>query len=374
METMNLSDCTYEHIKKTFYYGIFGDFKLVIDKSTGYFNATKLCDQGGKIYRNWSRLEKSRNMIEYYQKNRRSDLSAGFENWGKDSSLNLIYEVKGDNNNKLNKQFTGTYVPKELILDIASWVSIEFYDKCNSIIINYFVNQYKSLSLKMLQRKIQEADEKMVQLTLEKTEELKVKDDKIDELKQLMVDMNLTIKKQEEDRKKDRQTMERQEQTMERQEQYMRSLGISLEEVKDQNEELLDETKGLKKQNKSIQRKLNIAVEDRAPLPADKKRQERFVLLKRNDPDYTTYYVIRAQHDYTSRKLKTERLHFPNLEVLLDFKCSPNSKTLYTRIKEDLTSKGVLFKRNNISLENTIITEEELKEAMKVINDSRKDI
>ena len=69
-----------------------------------------------------------------------------------------------------------------------------------------------------------------------------------------------------------------------RQEEYMRSLGITLEEVRDQNDTLIDKTKGLKKQNKDIQRKLGIAVEDRAPLPLDFSIQERFVLLKRNDP------------------------------------------------------------------------------------------
>ena len=56
MDNIELSDCIYEHIKDTFYYGIFGDFKLVIDKSTGCFNATKLCAQGGKEYKKWSRL------------------------------------------------------------------------------------------------------------------------------------------------------------------------------------------------------------------------------------------------------------------------------------------------------------------------------
>ncbi|AHL67571.1 hypothetical protein DH26_gp078 [Chloriridovirus anopheles1] len=32
-----------------------------------------------------------------------------------------------------------TILIKELILDIASWISIKFYDKCNKVIINYFV-------------------------------------------------------------------------------------------------------------------------------------------------------------------------------------------------------------------------------------------
>lgn len=54
----------------------------------------------------------------------------------------------------------------------------------------------------------------MKQLTLETDNVIKVKDDKIDELKEIML-------KQEEERKKDREIMLRQEQ-------YMTSLGITL--------------------------------------------------------------------------------------------------------------------------------------------------
>ena len=120
---------------------------------------------------------------------------------------------------------------------------------------------------------------------------------KITDLEQMMAHMNIT---------------------MQQQESYMRSLGISLEEVKDQNhelkdqnDELLGETKNLKQQNNKIQHKLGIAVKDRAPLPVDQKKQERFVLLKRNDPDYMSYYTIRAQNEYTTRKLRSQRLLFP---------------------------------------------------------------
>ena len=168
--------------------------------------------------------------------------------------------------------------------------------------------------------------------------------------------------------------MARMDLELKQQTQYMRSLGISLEEVKDQNDELLESNSGLKKQNKKIQRKLGIAVEDRAPLPEDKGKQERFVLLKRNDPDHAPYYTMRAQDSYVRRKLKTERLHFPHLEVLLDFKCNPNSKTLYVRIKDKLKLKNVVFKGNNINLEDSTIFEEDLIEEMKVINDQKRDV
>jgi hypothetical protein len=164
------------------------------------------------------------------------------------------------------------------------------------------------------------------------------------------------------------------EQTMAKMTQYMKSLGISLEEVKDQNEELLDCNKGLKQEVTKVQRKLGIAVEDRAPLPVDLKKQERFVLIKRNDPDFMPFYTIRAQNEYTSRKIKSQRVFFPDLEILLDFKANPNSKTLYVRIKDELKAKGVTFDGNNIDLEESEVTEEELIKEMKVINDQKYEV
>jgi hypothetical protein len=180
---------------------------------------------------------------------------------------------------------------------------------------------------------------------------------KITDLEQMMSGMRLDMKKQEE--------------IMLQQTSYMRSLGISLEEVKDQNEELLEKNEEVNKKADNIQRKLNIAVVDRAPQPEDESKRERFVLLKRNDSEFMGYYTIRAQDSYTTKKLKTQRTLFPNLVVLLDFKCSPNSKTLYNRIKETLKAKNVVFKNNDIEIEDSQITEKELIEEMKVINDQK---
>ena len=355
MENAELSNCIYEHIKDTFYYGLFGDFRLVVDnglfrdfrlvvdKSTGFFNATKLCDQGGKNLFNWKRLEKSKRMVEYYQRTHPSDLKGGF-----------LYEVHGDNSDPKSRQITGTYVPQELILEIASWVSIEFYDKCNKIIINYFVNEFKKMNKRAFEEKIKQ----MEHLTFEKEE------------------------------KAVKEMIARLEESNKRQEQYMHSLGISLEHVKDQNDELLDRNKSLNSDIKEVKTKLNIAVEDRArrlwrlatdqrsgaPLPENKAKRERFVLIKRNDDEYYPYYTIRAQDDYTKRKLKFERQHFPNLEVLLDFACNPNSKTLYTRIKESLKTKRVVFKGKNIDLEPSDVTEQQLMDEMIMINDAKRDI
>ncbi len=321
----------YEQIKDPFYYGIFGDFKLVVDKSTGYFNASKLCNSGGKEYKFWTRLESTRKLFKYYE-----------QFWGSNGNPKIYQINKGIDNDKLENQFTGTYVPKELILDIASWVSVAFYDRCNQIIINYFIEEFKTMDNEILKQKIKEAEEKMEKLNLEK-EAVIVENS---ELKEILL----------------------------RQDQYIKSLGISLEEVKDQNEELIEHNTDLKRSVnnlkcdiKDIKGKLGIPNDIRPPQSDCESKYERFVLIKRNDKDYYPYYIIKAQDAYVSRKLKIERINFPKLKVLSDFKCRPNSKILYTRIKDNLKIRGVLFKGTNIDLEYTSVTEKDLKEEMNVL-------
>ncbi|GFW55303.1 putative KilA-N domain-containing protein 006L [Trichonephila clavipes] len=168
---MSLNDICYEQIKDNFYYGLFGDFRLVIDKNTGCFNATKLCNSGGKKFKHWSMLEKSKRLLNYYDlKSCGRDSNRSFyesKSRGRDSNLGF-YEIKGDNNDALNKQITGQYVRQELILDIASWISVEFYDRCNRVILNYFVNEYKTMEKNEFEMKLKEIEDKMQSIVLEK--------------------------------------------------------------------------------------------------------------------------------------------------------------------------------------------------------------
>jgi hypothetical protein len=47
----SLRDVCFEQIQDQYWYGLYGDFKIIIDKDTGYFNATKLCQDGGKEFK-----------------------------------------------------------------------------------------------------------------------------------------------------------------------------------------------------------------------------------------------------------------------------------------------------------------------------------
>ena len=74
--------------------------------------------------------------------------------------------------------------------------------------------------------------------------------------------------------------------------------------------------------------------------------------MNRNNPNVYPYYVIRGQDYYTTTKIRSQKSFCPKLKVLFDFKCNPNSKTLYIRIKEKLKAKGVSFYLNEIELKD----------------------
>lgn len=93
-------------------------------------------------------------------------------------------------------------------------------------------------------------------------------------------------------------------------------------------------------------------------------RYERFILLKRNDPEYP-YYNIKAKHTSAQSSLKKQKTLYSEITILIDVLCHPNSKIMFVKIKEELKNKGVRIKFCKLSLSNSKITEEELIEKMK---------
>lgn len=175
---MSLNNLCFNHIKDykvkdeihSFYFGKLGEFNLVIDKNTGFFNATKLCKQGNKQYSHWFQLKRTK------------DLLTCIKNYPGDRQGNFVYEIKAPNNVEINKEFSGTYVTKELILDIASWISPEFYLKCNDIIIKHFEYEY--------QKTLSQKDDKIDEL-IKTVNQMKIShEEKINELLELNYEMN----------------------------------------------------------------------------------------------------------------------------------------------------------------------------------------
>ena len=121
---MSLTNICYEQIKDDYWYGLYGDFKLIINKHTSMFNATKLCMDGGKRFKKW------------YENNHSKELIKLVEEVNGSAALNI---VAGGQCGLIR----GTYVSQELILSIASWISSAFYLKCNKIILNHYNKQFE---------------------------------------------------------------------------------------------------------------------------------------------------------------------------------------------------------------------------------------
>jgi hypothetical protein len=328
----SLNDVCYKQISENFYYGMFGDFQLVIDKDTGYFNAAKLCALGGKDFFDWKRLNRTRRLFK--------QLQAGSD--GK----RLVYEVRTSNKSLIEKQISGQYVQKDLFLDLASWVSTDFYIRCNKIVIDYFVREYTAMNIRTKTEKIKELElhTKNLELKLkQKADADKEQLAKLDEIiKQIMESKNVV--------KADAP----QDSTTALLKSLLQHLCRKVETVEQQNDEILEKVE-------TVQSRLDIKDEEHLEqLPS----QERLVLVKRNDEDYP-YQMIVAQRVSVKSKLRSQNSMYTDVKVMLDVPiCSETSKTLLSEMTNRLKRQGVEIKYRKISLENSRVTEDELVNIM----------
>ncbi|MGL5356140.1 MAG: KilA-N domain-containing protein, partial [Cetobacterium sp.] len=101
-----------------------------------------------------------------------------------------FYEVKR-NNRTTDSKITGQYVQKEFILDIASWISPDFYFKCSKIVNDYFIEQFK----KQLEEKDKQLEEERKLREEEQQRTLEAKEESM-HLKELMASDNLLTQSQ----------------------------------------------------------------------------------------------------------------------------------------------------------------------------------
>src|SRR3977135_3031660 len=63
-----IGDICYEQIKGNYWYANYHGFKVVMDKSNGYINATKLCIDGGKTFNHWLENKRSKETMNFFLK------------------------------------------------------------------------------------------------------------------------------------------------------------------------------------------------------------------------------------------------------------------------------------------------------------------
>jgi hypothetical protein len=149
-----LSQITFEQIKDNFYYGAYGEFRVIVDKSNGYVNATKMCASAKKNYYHWSQNKSSQHLIQTLQNNlwqkdvsnaiSNSDLTLEDLSHGIPGGRSLVCKtVLPDNTTDVSNIISGTYVHSLLIPHIACWISADFALKVSEVINGYIVYEYK---------------------------------------------------------------------------------------------------------------------------------------------------------------------------------------------------------------------------------------
>ncbi|CCU55440.1 N1R/p28-like protein [Adoxophyes honmai entomopoxvirus 'L'] len=295
---MSLNDICYEQIKDSFHYGLFGDFRLIIDKNTGYFNATKLCKDGKKLFYNWTSNSKSKELIEYInitpppQDSMRGSYN---DNINIKYKNNVIYEIIFKNNDPINEIITGSYVSKDLILAISIWVSNEFYLKCNKIIEKYYIDEF----------------------TKEYRNNKNKLNNRIKEIEKVIEDKNNVI--------------------------------TSLENT---NKDLTNSIKDLNITLNNIKPKIITP-------PSYNNKYSTFTIIKLynniKENDYNYYITTVCDRDYEIKINNLKNL-YPELTIVIKLIKVPNAKYLLDKVKND-TVEDIEYNKNKFNLKNLNIHE-----------------
>jgi hypothetical protein len=318
----------YENIDKDGKYcrGKYGDIDVIIHRETGYFNATKMCQdcktKNGKVkqFSDWNHNIDSKELI--------SEASSSLE-IPRDEILMIIKGGK-------IPIIRGTYVHPILVPHIASWASKKFAIQVSKIVNDYMVKKY-----------------------VDTIERKKCKIDK------LCKELKLSRKESEQARKKSEQARLESVQARKESKILREKLDISIKE----NEKTRLELKKTRQQMKKVQKsnleyidKHNIVMDeikkvsgDRV-LPTGRKKDEHILVIlrtnyRKEDMDYDTndkvgsYYVMRIMNkSLSSRMTELHNIH-PFCEIITIIRCAPNSMNLWHHAQDQL-SKTMIFKKS----------------------------
>jgi KilA-N domain/Protein of unknown function (DUF3627) len=167
------SELAFQQIKGNYWYAAYGEFKVVMDKSNGYINATRMCALAGKEFKPWKRNVLSQKLMHDLQNQIQGDMVLANTQLSIENSDLPLGEANGrilplasfvckkvfmDKSSEYGCIISGTYCHPDLIPHIACWVSPSFALKVSRIINGYSVNEYKA-KLNDMQLQLQASSE-----------------------------------------------------------------------------------------------------------------------------------------------------------------------------------------------------------------------
>ena len=297
------SQISHSHIIDNFWYGMYGEFNVIMMKDCGFANVTKLCKDGGKDFSNWSRNKASKKLIQALldkQLNGEVCESTQYntnEIPGIHPQPQAFKFIHNFNRTSTNLLICRTYCHPCLLPHIACWISPKFALKVSNIVNNYFISDYNY-----------KLDETRMALYSVK--------DELDDTLEVLSQSQQTIASQQNENDK------------------LHSLVLS---TQDENDTL---TKLIKEKNDTIGIKQESIHELRENIKEKEDQHDKwasthaFTLLKTNDSEaILPYYVIKCLRGKVSHTISKLRLKHPKAQVIWQQHKIPNAVNLYSRLK-----------------------------------------
>lgn len=290
-----LSEISVSQIRDNYWFANYGPFNVIMDKSNGYINATKLCRAGGKEFKDWSRLKGSHELINALQHQMALEYTPfnfGNSQHGSDHTCSELSPpcilVNLNNITDTDGLISGTYCHPDLVPHIACWVSPVFALSASKIINHFLVEDWKM--------RLQASEESAAQLLLD-----------LQLSQQSLEEVSITTK-------------------------------LALEAAEDQRNRL---EAVVEEQHGAIQVKKEAmgAMEEKV---CEKIRERQvwstthaFTILKLHDENGRhSHYSIRCQGRRMSGAISKLRNKFPAAEVIYTQRKVPNAINLYSRLKD----------------------------------------
>ncbi len=311
----DLTEIVYEQINPEYGRGSYAGIEVIVMMKNGYVNATKLCQLGGKRFAKYCQNDSYKNLLDELVNQYRSTSS-------------FTITIKGGSD-AISTTVAGTYVHRDLIPHIASWISARF-----GMLVSRIVN---------------------VQIVRFCKEQMRVKDDRIDHLM-----FEIKAQREEMNRKLDDAKEER-TYLIQQNEMLLQDVNILTEKCESYGDNL-DFT----------MLKLIDTADISVPEPSSSGLKEMLVIVRRRKNPLNCEFnheVIRAQKRSINQRIASQKTSYPECEIIFSTE-NANSVNLFNRFRESCKeSKKAIFLRNSLRLNG--ITEEEFIDTIRGLHEYR---
>jgi KilA-N domain/Protein of unknown function (DUF3627) len=293
------TEISYELIKNDFYYADYLGFKIVMLKSVGYINASKLCKKAGKKLKHCLELKDTQDLISSISQKIMWDSVSSFH---PRSVCVEMHGIKGGENENIR----GVYIHPLLIPYIANWISNGFGFVVSHIVDDLMGKRNKVNSI-ILEEKLQTVTKELM-ITLSNMMLLQRNNETLVREKKVLTTVYLGYKRMLEDSSKSFSN-------------FFTVLNSTTDMLKSTSESL---------------------AKTRKRLHSSSEENGFALVLKNCCVEALPYYVIRCRNENMVPSLKRIQSKYPNSRVSFTTDYVLNGNNLFHKLKEIPNAKSHL--------------------------------